>query len=402
MAGDKISLPGRYKIKYFAMKDFQFRGPGTIICRTDSSADPDSYKNLALKGPILVVTDRTLVDLGISDKVQNGLKQAGLEVFLFDDVEPEPKTETVRRLVDIAKKEQIKSVLGLGGGSPMDVAKIAALLISHPQSIASMYGVGNAKGVRLPLTLIPTTAGTGSEGTPVAVVTGDDGEKSPIVGPQFICDHVILDPGLTLGLPSKITATTGIDAIVHAIEAYTSSVRKNPVSDHLAIQSLQFLYGNIRKAVKQGNDIEARSKMLLGAMMAGLAFANASVGAVHALAYPLGTQFHLSHGESNAVVLAPVMRFNLPKAAALYAELWNLINVESKSLNEKEASKQFIDEMESLIPELGLQDRLSLYGIQESNLEALRDGALNQERLLSYNIRELDSQDIYKVFQSVL
>jgi alcohol dehydrogenase class IV len=284
----------------------------------------------------------------------------------------------------------------------MDVAKVAALMIPSPQPVEAMYGVGNAVGSRLPLVLIPTTAGTGSEGTPVAVVTGDNGEKSPIVGPQFICDSVILDAELTLGLPPKITAATGADAMVHAIEAYTSAVRKNTVTDRLAIQALQLLYGNITRVVEKGDDLEARGKMLLGSMLAGLAFANASVGAVHALAYPLGTQFHLSHGESNAVVLVPVMRFNQGVAAPLYAEISRSLLSGSDPVDDETAAAQLIDQLAELIPGIGLQDRLSSFGIKETDLDSLTDGALHQERLLSYNIRPMKREEIRSAFYSVL
>ena len=384
------------------MKDFQFRTPGTTIFRPGSSIDRSTYEGLGISGKTLLVTDNTLNTLGIASKVESAIKEADIDVVMFDAVEPEPNIETVRKLVDLATKENINSVIGLGGGSPMDVAKIVALLIPCPQPIESLYGVGNAKGVRLPLILIPTTAGTGSEATPVAVVTGDDGEKSPIVGPQFICDSVILDAELTLGLPPKITAATGVDAMVHAIEAYTSSVRKNTISDKLAINSLQLLHKSIKISVMQGDDLEARSNMLLGAMMAGLAFANSSVGAVHALAYPLGTNFHLSHGESNAMVLTSVMRFNLSHATSLYADLSRSIIPEAIHSTDRDASELLINELSELIVEVGLKDRLSEFGISKNDLIKLTDGTLNQARLLSYNIKEMSRDDIYNVFNAVL
>jgi len=384
------------------MQAFQFKTPGTTIFRAGSTGDPDTYRSLNINATVLLVSDPTLTKLGITETVMQALRTHGSRVVLFDQVEPEPKASLVRKLVEFAKSENVNQVVGLGGGSPMDVAKIAALMIPSPQTVESMYGVGNAKGVRLPLVLIPTTAGTGSEGTPVAVVTGDDGEKSPIVGPQFICDSVILDAELTLGLPPGVTAATGADAMVHAIEAYTSAVRKNPVSDKLALQALQLLHGQITRVVEHGSDLEARGKMLLGSMMAGLAFANASVGAVHALAYPLGTQFHLSHGESNAVVLVPVMRFNLPAAVPLYAEISRCLLTGSDPQNDETAAAQLIDELAQLIPGIGLRDKLSSYGITENDLDSLSDGALKQDRLLSYNIRSMKREEIHSVFQSVL
>jgi alcohol dehydrogenase class IV len=334
--------------------------------------------------------------------VGEAIKKTGSSLHIFDGISPEPDVSAVRALVAFANELRVNQVVGLGGGSPMDVAKIVSLMIASPQPVESMYGVGNATGTRLPLLLIPTTAGTGSEGTPVAVITGDDGEKSPIVGPQFLCDSVILDAELTLGLPPGVSAATGVDAMVHAIEAFTSAVRKNPVSDRMAIQALQLLYPNIRKVVEEGKDREARGNMLLGSMMAGLAFANASVGAVHALAYPLGTQHHLSHGESNAAVMVPVMRFNLPEATPMYAELSRSVLDQADQLNDAIAAGQLIDELAGLIPALGLRDRLSSYGISDKDLEALSKGALKQERLLSYNIRPMDTDDIRLAYRAVL
>jgi alcohol dehydrogenase class IV len=400
--GWKQNIAALAALNSMNMQTFQFKTPGTIIFKAGSAANPDTYRSLGIHGNVLLVSDPTLTKLGIAEKVRQAITEGGSSVILFDQVEPEPKVSSVRKLVEFASSKKVNHVVGLGGGSPMDVAKIAALMIPSPQAVESMYGVGNARGTRLPLVLIPTTAGTGSEGTPVAVVTGEDGEKSPIVGPQFICDSVILDAELTLGLPPGVTAATGADAMVHAIEAYTSAVRKNPVSDRLAIQALQLLHGNITRVVEHGEDLEARGKMLLGSMMAGLAFANASVGAVHALAYPLGTQFHLSHGESNAVVLVPVMRYNLAVATSLYAEISREVLTGSDAQNDDAAAAQLIDGLAQLIPALGLKDRLSQYGITENDLDSLTEGCLKQDRLLSYNARPMRRKDIRSAFHSVL
>lgn len=380
----------------------QFRTPGTIIIEPGGASDPETFRPLSEKGLTLLVTDANLVKLGLAAEVQSALEKAGCEVLVSDQVEPEPTAATVRKIAEVARSMGARQVVGLGGGSPMDVAKLVALLAPYPQEMKDIYGVDRAQGSRLPLTLIPTTAGTGSEGTPVAVVTGDDGEKSPVLGPQFICDRVILDAALTLDLPSKVTADTGVDAMVHAIEAYTSSVRKNPISDQLAVNALRLLYGNIRTAVSTGQDLEARGNMLVGSMLAGVAFANASVGAVHALAYPLGTRFHMSHGASNALVLTPVMRFNLPVSGGLYGALGKAILPECSELSDSCAAQRLIDSLSALIPELGLQDRLSQCGIGEDDLGDLVEGTLRQERIMSYNIRPMTGEDIYDTFKSVL
>ena len=216
-----------------------------------------------------------------------------------------------------ARAQGIDGVVSIGGGSSLDTAKLIAVLAGSDQAIGDIYGIGLVKGERLPLVLAPTTAGTGSEVTPISIVTTGASEKKGVVAPQLLPDWAILDAELTVGLPAAVTAATGIDAMVHAIEAFTSKHKKNVVSDCLAREALRLLGGNIRKACVTPQDRDARSDMLLGSMLAGMAFANAPVAAVHALAYPLGGHFHVPHGLSNALVLPYVLEFNMPEARPL-------------------------------------------------------------------------------------
>ncbi|MEM8657207.1 MAG: iron-containing alcohol dehydrogenase, partial [Pseudomonadota bacterium] len=273
-------------------------------------------------GPrILVVTDTGLRDVGLPDATLSALgERAALTVF--DAVEADPSRATLLAAVEAARAAGVTGVLGFGGGSPMDVAKVAALQLGSDQDLDAAWGVGQARGPRLPLALIPTTAGTGSEVTPVAILTVEAQEKRGIVSPHLLPDLAVLDPTLTLGLPPAATAATGVDAMVHAIEAYTSrSPNANPISRMLAVTALQKLGAAIERAVHEGENLGARSEMLLGSMLAGQAFANAPVAAVHALAYPIGGLFHVPHGLSNALILAPVLRFNASEAGAEYAAL---------------------------------------------------------------------------------
>jgi alcohol dehydrogenase class IV len=384
------------------MSAIQFRIPGNII--SEAGGVSQLAADFALRNAVrvLVVTDTTLVDLGFAGRVEEALRRRGAEVVVFDGVEPEPSAATVRRAAEIGREQGVDGVVGLGGGSPMDVAKLVALLVRTPQPIEEIYGVDLAKGERVPLVLIPTTAGTGSEVTRVAVVTADNGDKAPILAPQLYCDTVILDVELTLGLPPKVTAATGVDAMVHAIEGYTSGLRKNPVADQMALHAMRLLFGNTRTAVKNGGDVAARSAMLTGSMLAGLAFANATVGAVHALAYPLGTQFHVSHGGSNAVVLVPVMRFNMPEATPLYSEIARAVMPELNAADDQTAADRLADDLEALIPEVGLEGRLRDFGIQESDMSSLVDGALRQERLLSYNYKVPSREDVEAIYRAAL
>ena len=304
----------------------------------------------------------------------------------------------------MARQCQADLVVGFGGGSSLDVAKIVALL-AHPQcqqTLGDIYGVGNARGKRLPLVQVPTTAGTGSEVTKVAIVTTGETTKAGIVTPLFLPDIALLDAELTVKLPPHVSAATGIDAMVHAIEAYTSKIKKNPISDLLAKEALALMGCNIDTAVHHGQDRSAREAMLLGAMLAGQAFANAPVAAVHALAYPLGGHFHIPHGLSNSLVLPHVLRFNLKDAAEQYAELAPMVFAEHAfEGSAREIAEQFIQQIEQLIARLKLPTTLKEMDISESFLPRLADDAMLQTRLLVNNPSEVKRQDALAIYQAV-
>ena len=283
----------------------------------------------------------------------------------------------------------------------MDVAKLVALLATGKEKLSEVYGVGVAKGPRLPLILVPTTAGTGSEVTTISIVTVSDSEKKGVVSPQLLPDLALLDAQLTLGLPSHVTAATGIDAMVHAIEAFTTKRLKNPISDCLAKEALRLLASNLHRAVRSGNDIEARENMLLGACLAGMAFTNAPVAGVHALAYPIGARFHVPHGLSNALMLGPVMRFNLEQAHFMYAELGQIIQPGLLGSTLDQAT-QLADYLGSLATELGLPGRLTDVGITENDINQLASDAMLQTRLLMNSPREITLQDAAALYAEAL
>ena len=268
------------------------------------------------------------------------------------------------------------------------------------QSIQDIYGVNNAKAPRLPLILIPTTAGTGSEVTPISIVTTGETTKTGIVSPILYADTAILDATFTTGLPAHITAATGIDAMVHAIEAYTSKIKKNFYADMLAKQALKLLNKNLKPVLVNGQDLEARQNMLLGSMLAGQAFANAPVGAVHALAYPLGGHFHLSHGHTNALVLLEVLKFNAPDAKHLYAELMQWLDPYSKGSVDG-LCDLFIDHIQRHLDGSGLTLKLRDLGVPEHMLETLAHDAMLQTRLLQNNPREMTYEHALKIYQAI-
>lgn len=347
---------------------------------------------------LCVVTDGFLHRSGLLDATLASLRGAGYEVLVIDDVQPDPPDQVVEAVTAHARAFGTELVLGLGGGSSMDVAKLVAVLLAGTQPLAAMYGVDQVLGERLPLVQVPTTAGTGSEVTPIAIVTTGATTKSGIVARQLYADMAVLDATLTTGLPPAITAATGIDAMVHAIEAFTSRHRKNPLSDQLALQALQLLAGHLQRACEDGQDLAAREAMLLGALLAGQAFANAPVAAVHALAYPLGGRFHLPHGLSNALVLPHVLRFNAESAAADYAQLADAL---LPGLGGDAASKTaaFIGHLEALIAATGLPMRLRDHGIAAESLPQLAADAMLQTRLLINNPRAVSEADALAIYQ---
>ena len=351
----------------------------------------------------LLVTDEGIKQLGLYHSAMQSLAQENIKVTVFSEVQADPVENIVLSAVEVAKFAGVDAIIGFGGGSSMDVAKIVSLL-AHPQNdqaLADIYGVGNAHGKRLKLIQIPTTAGTGSEVTQVAIVTTGKTTKAGIVTPLFLPDLAILDAQLTMGLPAHVTAATGIDAMVHAIEAYTSKLKKNPMSDMFAKEALRLMSSHIQNAVHTGNDRLAREAMLLGSMLAGQAFANSPVAAVHALAYPLGGHFHIAHGLSNSLVLPHVMRFNLDGAAEYYAELAPIIFPQLELTgNARKIGELLINELEVLIKNLGLPTSLKEMGIPEISLPKLAEDAMLQTRLLVNNPRELVFEDALAIYKA--
>jgi alcohol dehydrogenase class IV len=345
----------------------------------------------------LLVTDGGFLKTGLVDGPIADLRAANIAVTVFSDVVADPPEAVVLQAAANARANKIDLVIGLGGGSSMDVAKLIAVLANSEQPLNTMYGIGNVKGARLPLVQVPTTAGTGSEVTPIAIVTTGETTKMGVVSPQLYADVAVLDAELTVGLPPMVTAATGIDAMVHAIEAYTTKHKKNLLSDMLARQALTLLSANLVKACRDGTNLAARQSMLFGAMLAGQCFANAPVAAVHALAYPIGGIFHVPHGLSNSLVLPHVLRFNAPSAAAHYAELAGIV-VPSAQGSVEARSAALIAAMEQFAAEVGIETRLCQVGITEQDLDRLADDAMLQTRLLGNNPREVSrehARDIY-------
>jgi alcohol dehydrogenase class IV len=379
------------------MRPFTFN-PGPKLISGENSAA--ALADVLPEGPCLFVTDRDVVKFGLTDSCRSALESGAREIILFDAVEADPSKETLLSAVELGRRHDVTHVVGFGGGSPMDVAKLAAYLLGSGDDLDSIWGVGLAKGQHLPLALVPTTAGTGSEATPVAVITCEGGEKRGVNSPALIADWAALDASLTLGMPRALTAATGIDAIVHAVESFTSVRLKNPISDIYAREALRLLSANLIAACEQPTNVAARSAMLLGAHLAGLAFSNAPVAGVHALAYPLGGIHHLPHGLSNALMLRVVLQHNSEAARDHYAELAEILAPECAGQGSQAKCATLIDRLDKMVVDSGLAPRLRDHGVPEHDIPMLAREAMKQQRLLVNNPAPIGEEDARRLYEA--
>lgn len=349
-------------------------------------------------GPVLFVTDAQVRKLGLTDPVLDGLGER--EITIFDAVEADPSRATLEAAV--AAGRGAAAVIGFGGGSPMDVAKLAAYLLGSGENLDDIWGVGQTRSAGLPLILVPTTAGTGSEATAVSIITLPGGEKRGVSSPALLARHAVLDPELTIGLPRAVTAATGLDAMVHAIEAYTSAHLKNPLSDMLAREALRLLAANLLAVCENPGDLDARGAMLLGAHLAGVAFANAPVGGVHALAYPLGGHFHVPHGLSNVLMLPHVLAHNMAAAMPLYAELAPIVDPSLEDLGMQGRAAGLIEAVRRMSIEAGMPQRLRDVGVGSGDLDRLASDAMLQTRLLRNNPCPIEEADARRLYEAAL
>ena len=387
------------------MTGMYFYTNGHIVSEADSMRQKlgDLAKQYDATSAI-IITDAGISDLGYVDIAQESLEQAGINVVIFDRVVADPPIEVVEEAIELARANQCNLVIGLGGGSPIDTAKIVALYSNDFHSVNELLEADISGFKKMPLFAIPTTAGTGAEATFVSVITAKDGSKKAIYTPKILPDVAILDATLTLKLPRHITAATALDAMVHCIEAYTSRTKKNPISDALAVKSLQMLWSNFYKVLDHGDDIDARAEMLLGSTLAGIAFVNASVAAVHGLSYPLSINFHIPHGHANALVMCSVFTFNLPVAAPLYAELARAVMpIDTSDMTDIEAAHQFINQLKDFLKTSGLKYRLNELDITAEDIPALADMVINTyARLIETNPMDMSLEEVRMIYQEIL
>ena len=387
------------------MTGMDFYTNGHIVSEADSMRQKlgDLAKQYDATSAI-IITDTGICELGYVDIAQESLEQAGINVVIFDRVVADPPIEVVEQAIELARANQCNLVIGLGGGSPIDTAKIVALYSNDFQSVNELLEADISGFKKMPLFAIPTTAGTGAEATFVSVITAKDGSKKAIYTPKILPDVAILDATLTLKLPRHITAATALDAMVHCIEAYTSRTKKNPISDALAVKGLQMLWSNFYTVLHHGDDIDARADMLLGSTLAGIAFVNASVAAVHGLSYPLSINFHVPHGHANALVMCSVFTFNLPVAAPLYAELARAVMpIDTSGMTDIEAAHQFINQLKDFLKTSGLKYRLNELDITAQDIPALADIVMNTyARLIATNPMDMSLEEVKTIYKEIL
>ncbi|WP_133105531.1 iron-containing alcohol dehydrogenase [Psychrobacter maritimus] len=387
------------------MTGIEFYTNGHIISEADSMRQKlGTLAKQYRATSAIIVTDSGIAQLGYVDIAQQSLQEAGVNVVVFDSVVADPPVAIVNDAIKIARDNSCDLVIGLGGGSSIDTAKIVALHPNEFESINDILDKDVSGFNKLPLFAIPTTAGTGAEATFVSVITAKDGSKKAIYTPKILPDVAILDATLTLKLPRHITAATALDAMVHCVEAYTSRTKKNPISDALAVKGLQMLWNNFEKVLNQGDDINARSNMLLGSTLAGIAFVNSSVAAVHGLSYPLSINFHIPHGHANALVMCGVFTFNLSAAAPLYAELAHAVMPsQTLGMTDLEAASLFIKQLKIFLETSGLKYRLNELDITDQDIPALADIVINTyARLIATNPKDMTLNEVTAIYEEIL
>ena len=387
------------------MTGIEFYTNGHIVSEADSMRQKlGSLAKQYYATSAIIITDAGISELGYVDIARASLEKAGIHVVVFDSVVADPPIEVVEEAIELARANQCDLVIGLGGGSSIDTAKIVALYPNDFQSVNELLEADISGFKKMPLFAIPTTAGTGAEATFVSVITAEDGSKKAIYTPKILPDVAILDATLTLKLPRHITAATALDAMVHCIEAYTSRTKKNPISDALAIKGLQMLWSNFDKVLNHSDDIDARAEMLLGSTLAGIAFVNASVAAVHGLSYPLSINFHVPHGHANALVMCGVFTFNLPIATPLYAELARAVMpIDTSGMTDLEAAHQFINQLKDFLKTSGLKYRLNELDITAQDIPALADIVMNTyARLIATNPMDMSLEEVKTIYKEIL
>lgn len=382
------------------MQDFMFSIPQNIVFGKGSLAKLPSLLEKTAKGKILIISDRGLEKVGAVKKVTDILDQAGVGHEEFLDIEPNPSVETVNAATAIYKESEAAGIIALGGGSPMDVAKAVGVLAIHGGEITQYEGAHKVPGKIVPTIAIPTTAGTGSEVTAFSVITDKARNyKLTVFSYELIPAYAVLDPELIMSLPAFVAASTGLDALVHAIESYLSKAA-SPFTDAMAEKAMSLIGKNIRKFVADRSNEEAACSMMLASTFAGIAFAWARLGNVHAMAHPLGGFFNVPHGVANAILLPTVLEYNALADNGRYEIIYDLIK-ESKEKEYYFDPYTLVREIRKLTGELGIPEGLSQVGVTEDKIPDMAADAMKSGNI-AVNPRQSNIKDIEMLYKKAM
>ena len=375
--------------------------PNTVFGGENSMSNIESVLKTENVKKLAIFTDKGLGKLGLLDFSLNEVKKTGVDYVILDDLPPEPTYEQAQKLVDQCKEAKADFIIAVGGGSVMDTAKLASILMTDDYGIKDLLDDPKKAHKYIKTLLIPTTAGTGSEATPNAIVAVPEKQlKVGIVNNAMISDYVILDAVMIKNLPRKIAAATGIDALAHCIECFTSN-KANPFSNTFAMEGLDLILNNIVPACDDPEAMDAKLAMQIGSFYGGVAITASGTTAVHALSYPLGGKYHIAHGVSNAILLVPVMKFNEPVIKPLLAKVYDRC-MKGNAATEEAKSKAVIDRLDEIVKHLDIPKSLKEFGVPESDLDSLVASGMEVTRLLVNNMRKVTPEDARKIYLEIM
>ena len=377
-----------------------FRMPRSLVLGAGASGQlPDILQKSGVKN-ILIVTDQGIVKAGLVPTISAPIEAAGIDIAVFDGVEPDPRIEIVAACVSAFKESGAEAVVGLGGGSSIDIAKLVAIMVAHSGQVEDYIGIGKVPGPGAPCFALPTTAGTGSEVTPIAILSDTSAHlKKGIVSEYLYPSAAIVDPALMVSAPPSVTGYTGMDALTHAIEAYTNRFAV-PFVDGLALEAIRQTGRYLRRAVTCGIDLDARSGMARAATLGGMCLGSVNTAAVHALAYPLGGTFNVPHGLANTVLLPAVMEFNLPANLDKYAAIAEALGEETRGLSKREAAQLAIKAVKDLSLDIGIPQGMRHLGIPQDAIPKMAEAAMEVTRLMNNNPRTITVKDVQRIYEN--
>ena len=383
-------------------KTFSFTGAKKIVFGCGSfSGLVGQVRDLRAKKPFIAI-DGNLAKLGMRDKILEMFEREGMKAVLYDKVLPEPPLEQADEGAKLALKGKCDIVIGIGGGSAMDVAKAVAVVAAHGAQAKDFLGLNKVPGPGMPTIMVPTTAGTGSEVTFTAVFVRHDLRKKEGMNSVFMYpDLALLDPELTVSLPPQPTAASGMDALCHAIESYTSVIA-SPASEMFSLEAIGLIAENLRTCVHNGKDLEAREGQMLGSLYAGIGLANAGVGAAHSLSYPLGGKYGISHGVANTLMLPRIMEYNLPGALEKFAVVAEVMGENTEGLSVRDAAMLAVEAVDVLIEDCGIATGLEELGIPEEDFPEMARVAMTVARPLENNPRKVTLEDAIAIYRTAL